>query len=217
MAENPQQNRGRHVVYCGICTLPPEYCEYGGTIKKCQEWLRSHHAELYEKIWSAEALAEAAADLSVEARERAEKDAQKKAAKAEAQEKKDAEKLASSHVTIKRIERNKRKFVTAVTGLEAFGLELKKVGWVSFLSPVTHGNLEKGDDILSFLSLLFHFLFFCSSFLPFSTLIFGFANILSPNLRFPKNSARSSLQALQSRKHQPASRKLSSRAMSATR
>jgi translation initiation factor 1 (eIF-1/SUI1) len=32
-------------------------------------------------------------------------------------------------VTIKRIERNKRKFVTAVIGLEAFGLDLKKVSW----------------------------------------------------------------------------------------
>lgn len=30
-------------------------------------------------------------------------------------------------MTIRRIERNKKKFVTAVTGLEAFGLDLKKV------------------------------------------------------------------------------------------
>jgi density-regulated protein DRP1 len=29
-------------------------------------------------------------------------------------------------ITIKRIERNKRKYVTTVTGLEAFGLDLKK-------------------------------------------------------------------------------------------
>lgn len=35
--------------------------------------------------------------------------------------------MANSVVTIKRVERNKRKFVTAVSGLEAFGLELKKV------------------------------------------------------------------------------------------
>jgi translation initiation factor 1 (eIF-1/SUI1) len=37
-------------------------------------------------------------------------------------------------VTIKRIERNKRKYVTSVTGLEAFGLELKKVCFVSLSS-----------------------------------------------------------------------------------
>ncbi|KAK5654949.1 hypothetical protein OQA88_6706 [Cercophora sp. LCS_1] len=117
----------RSVTYCGVCTLPPEYCEYGGTVKKCQEWLQKNHPSLYERIWSAEALEAATASLSVEAQERAAKDAKKKAAKAEAAEQKHADKLANSVVTIKRIERNKRKFVTAVSGLEAFGLELKKV------------------------------------------------------------------------------------------
>jgi density-regulated protein DRP1 len=38
-----------------------------------------------------------------------------------------AEELASSKILIKRIERNKRKYVTAVQGLEAFGLDIKKV------------------------------------------------------------------------------------------
>jgi nucleoid-associated protein YgaU len=82
---------------------------------------------------SAEALEAATAALSVDAQKRAAKDAQKKTAKAEAQEAKHADKLAKSVVTIKRIERNKKKFVTAVIGLEAFGLDLKKVktGFVS--------------------------------------------------------------------------------------
>lgn len=75
----------------------------------------------------AEALEAATASLSVEAQKRAAKDAQKKTAKAEAAEAKQADKLAKSVVTIKRIERNKRKFVTAVIGLETFGLDLKKV------------------------------------------------------------------------------------------
>ncbi|EGR46825.1 uncharacterized protein TRIREDRAFT_33359, partial [Trichoderma reesei QM6a] len=118
---------GRHVVYCGVCTLPPEYCEYGGTVKKCQEWLEKNQPAMYERIWSAEALEAAASSLSLDAQKRAAKDAQKKAAKAEAAEQKQATKLATSVVTIKRIERNKKKFVTAVIGLEAFGLDLKKV------------------------------------------------------------------------------------------
>jgi density-regulated protein DRP1 len=96
-------------------------------VKKCQEWLEKHQPELYARIWSAEALEAATASLSVEAQKRAAKDAQKKAAKAEAAEQKHADKLATSVVTIKRIERNKKKFVTAVIGLEAFDLELKKV------------------------------------------------------------------------------------------
>lgn len=74
-----------------------------------------------------EALEAATASLSVDAQKRAAKDAQKKAAKAEAALQKQADKLANSLVTIKRIERNKKKFVTSVSGLEAFGLDLKKV------------------------------------------------------------------------------------------
>ncbi|KFA72969.1 hypothetical protein S40288_05060 [Stachybotrys chartarum IBT 40288] len=136
----------------------PLYCEYGGTVKKCQEWLEKKHPELYSRIWSAgpstllpspvpkptwflafmrprpltfdpatEALEAATASLSVEAQKRAAKDAQKKTAKAEAAEQKHADKIATSVVTIKRIERNKKKFVTAIIGLEAFDLELKKV------------------------------------------------------------------------------------------
>ena len=37
------------------------------------------------------------------------------------------EKRETSRVIIKRVERNKRKYVTEVSGLEAFGLDLKKV------------------------------------------------------------------------------------------
>ncbi|PKS06522.1 hypothetical protein jhhlp_007270 [Lomentospora prolificans] len=138
---------GREVIYCGgrSCHLSgPEttdwtnlalprlgftspYCEYGGTVKKCQQWLEETHSEMYQKIWSAEALEAATASLSVDAQKRAAKDAQKKAAKAEAALQKQADKLAKSVITIKRIERNKKKFVTAVSGLEAFGLDLKKI------------------------------------------------------------------------------------------
>ncbi|KAK0751721.1 translation initiation factor SUI1 [Schizothecium vesticola] len=127
MAEPAPANVSRNVVYCGVCTLPPEYCEYGGTVKKCQVWLEKNHPDVYARIWSPEALEAATASLSLEAQERAAKDAKKKAAKAEAAEQKQADKLANSVVTIKRIERNKRKYVTSVSGLEAFGLELKKV------------------------------------------------------------------------------------------
>ena len=74
-----------------------------------------------------EALEQNLSSLSIEARQRAEKDSQKKAAKAAAAEARHNETLAASKVLIKRIERNKRKYVTAVQGLEAFGLDIKKV------------------------------------------------------------------------------------------
>lgn len=74
-----------------------------------------------------EAATAALSTLSVEARARAEKDDKKKASKAARAEEAEATRRAESRIIIKRVERNKRKFVTEVSGLEAFGLELKKV------------------------------------------------------------------------------------------
>ncbi|KAJ1333044.1 density-regulated protein [Microdochium nivale] len=125
--DQPVEPQGRVITYCEVCTLPPEYCEYGGTVKKCQEWLQTTHADLYSQIWSSEALEAATASLSLDAQKRAAKDAQKKTAQAAKAEQKHADKVANSVVTIKRIERNKRKYVTTVAGLEAFNLDLKKV------------------------------------------------------------------------------------------
>ncbi|KAF2270683.1 density-regulated protein DRP1 [Lojkania enalia] len=117
----------KKVIYCGICSLPPEYCEFGGTVKKCEEWLQQNHPSMHEKLYSQEAIEQNLSTLSLEAQKRAEKDAQKKAAKAASAEAKAQEQRATSKVLIKRIERNKRKYVTAVQGLEAFGLDIKKV------------------------------------------------------------------------------------------
>jgi density-regulated protein DRP1 len=73
------------------------------------------------------ALSSGLTTLTVAQKERAQKDAQKKAAKAEAAEEREAEKRANSKLIIKRIERNKRKYVTTVQGLELFGYDIKKV------------------------------------------------------------------------------------------
>lgn len=65
--------------------------------------------------------------LSVDAQKRAKKDAAKKEAKAAAVEQRESERKATAKVLIKRVERNKRKYVTVVSGLEEHGLELKKI------------------------------------------------------------------------------------------
>ncbi|PSK42152.1 putative translation machinery-associated protein [Elsinoe australis] len=118
----------KQVAYCGVCSLPPEYCEFGGTTKKCEDWLQSHNPALHSKLYSADTISANLSALSVDAQKRAEKDAQKKAAKAEAAESRETERLAQAKVIIKRIERNKRKYVTTVSGLEEHGMDLKKVG-----------------------------------------------------------------------------------------
>lgn len=65
--------------------------------------------------------------LSVDAQKRAQKDSAKKEAKAAAAEARAKEAKDHAMVYIKRVERNKRKYVTEVSGLEAHGLDLKKV------------------------------------------------------------------------------------------
>ncbi|KAF3386600.1 Translation machinery-associated protein 22 [Penicillium rolfsii] len=123
----PVEPQARHIVYCGVCTLPPEYCEFGGTAKKCEEWLKDHHNDLWTRLYADDALNANLSTLSVSAQERAAKDAAKKEAKAAQNEARDAERKAASKIQIKRVERNKRKHVTVIIGLEIFGLENKKL------------------------------------------------------------------------------------------
>ncbi|KAL3470072.1 translation machinery-associated protein 22 [Aspergillus californicus] len=123
----PADIQPRNITYCGVCTLPPEYCEFGGTAKKCQEWLQENHEVLYQQLYSGESVSANLSTLSVSAQERAAKDAAKKEAKAAAAEARDAERRATSKVQIKRVERNKRKHVSVLTGLEVYSLENKKV------------------------------------------------------------------------------------------
>ncbi|KAI5849020.1 translation initiation factor SUI1 [Tricharina praecox] len=117
-------------LYCGICTLPPEYCEFTNTAKKCREWLENNHADLVSVIYNTEAVEAAMSNLSVAAQEKAAKAeaaASKRADKEEIKAEREAQKKASSRITLKRVERTKRKHVIIVTGLETFGLDLKKV------------------------------------------------------------------------------------------
>ncbi|KAK4908770.1 Translation machinery-associated protein 22 [Elasticomyces elasticus] len=63
----------------------------------------------------------AVSKLSLTPPKRAEKDTQKKAAKAEAAEVREKNQRPASKVYIKHVGRNKRKYVTEISGLEAFG------------------------------------------------------------------------------------------------
>ncbi|KZT70253.1 density-regulated protein DRP1 [Daedalea quercina L-15889] len=114
------------VLYCGVCTFPVEYCEFGSHLTRCKEWLHETHPDLFDKYYSEEALQAKLGTLSLEAQEKLEKDTAKKEAKAEAKAEAAQKKKMASQITIKRIERNKRKFVTSVHGLEAFDVDLKK-------------------------------------------------------------------------------------------
>ncbi|KAG8902204.1 Translation machinery-associated protein 22 [Tulasnella sp. 403] len=133
-----------NVLYCAICTFPPEYCEFGSHVTKCKAWLKDNHAQLFERYYGEDAVQSKLQALSVEAQSKLEEDAAKKEAKATAKAEVEAKKkqasrskgkpgellspleLTASKVLIKRVERNKRKCVTTIYGLEAFGIDLKK-------------------------------------------------------------------------------------------
>jgi density-regulated protein DRP1 len=82
---------------------------------------------MHERLYSEEMLSANLSTLSVSARERAAKDAAKKEAKAALAESRNLERKAAAKVQIRRVERNKRKYVTVITGLEAHGLDNKKI------------------------------------------------------------------------------------------
>ncbi|KAI1795030.1 eukaryotic translation initiation factor 1-like protein [Ganoderma leucocontextum] len=121
----------KQVLYCEVCTYPVEFCEFGSSFTRCKEWLQKTDQALYDHFYSEEALQAKIGTLSLEAQVKLDKETAKKEAKAEAKadaalKKKMRYSPTCIQVTIKRIERNKRKHVTAIHGLEAFDVDLKK-------------------------------------------------------------------------------------------
>lgn len=47
MAEKPQPVR---VLYCQVCSLPAEYCEFGSDFEKCKPWLIQNAPDLYPDL-----------------------------------------------------------------------------------------------------------------------------------------------------------------------
>jgi density-regulated protein DRP1 len=39
------------VLYCGVCRMPAEYCEFGPNFESCKPWLRTHAAFLYPSLF----------------------------------------------------------------------------------------------------------------------------------------------------------------------
>jgi len=129
--------------YCGVCTYPPEYCEFGDSLSKCKEWLQAQRPDLYDKYYSDVALKAKLGTISQAAQSKLEEETAKKEAKADAKADAARKKKLASHVVIKRIERNKRKFVTSIRGLEAFGVDLKKAAKLFAQRFATGGSVTK--------------------------------------------------------------------------
>lgn len=45
----------KDIVYCGVCSMPPEYCEFDAKLlPKCKAWLKENFDELYEQYYAAD-------------------------------------------------------------------------------------------------------------------------------------------------------------------
>ncbi|KAJ3011382.1 Translation machinery-associated protein 22 [Thoreauomyces humboldtii] len=142
------------ILYCGSCTLPVEYCEFAGKNAQCQKWLRKKDADLFVKIWPEAGLSEKldAATLNGDEAEGKDAAASKEQRRADAKAAQEEKRLATRTLVIKRVERNKRKCVIEVSGLELFGVDLKKAaklfaGKFATGSSVTK-NPQGGEDIV---------------------------------------------------------------------
>ncbi|KAI5966003.1 TMA22 [Candida theae] len=162
----------KRIIYCGVCSYPPEFCEFGISLTKCQQWLHSKHPEIYASLYpdiapagssSSETaaasgdqpvstLAAATSSLSIDQNNKIQQDLAKKQHREEIKQQKELAKKLSSKITIKRIERNKRKHIISISGLEVFNIDSKKLA-KTFASKFATGasvtkNAEKMDEIL---------------------------------------------------------------------
>ncbi|KAE9587689.1 putative density-regulated protein DRP1 [Lupinus albus] len=134
MAEKPQPIR---VIYCPICSLPPEYCEFGSDFDRCKPWLIQNVPHLYPDLLKeanekdtdniADKLQSTGISSGTSAATSASKQEVVKRLPGGKIKKKDRQ-----EVVIEKVIRNKRKCITTVKGLELFGIKLsdasKKLG-----------------------------------------------------------------------------------------
>ncbi|KAI3447138.1 hypothetical protein Pfo_003803 [Paulownia fortunei] len=131
MAEKPQPVQ---VLYCGVCGLPAEYCEFGPDFEKCKPWLIHNAPDLYPDLLK-EAGAKDADKVSDQLQSTSiSSDAGSSKPKEEVKRLPGGKikKKEKQEVIIEKMTRNKRKCITTVKGLDLFGVKLndasKKLG-----------------------------------------------------------------------------------------
>ncbi|KAJ7955898.1 Translation machinery-associated protein 22 [Quillaja saponaria] len=135
MAEKPQPVR---VLYCAVCSLPAEYCEFGPDFEKCKPWLIENAPDIYPDLIKGvkEEADKVANQLKTTGISSGAGDGAATSAPKQEEVKRlpggKVKKKAKQEVVIEKVIRNKRKCITTVKGLELFGVKLtdasKKLG-----------------------------------------------------------------------------------------
>ncbi|CAM8935633.1 unnamed protein product [Rhodiola kirilowii] len=137
MAEKPQPVK---VLYCQVCSLPAEYCEFGPDFEKCKPWLIQNAPQLYPDLVKGlegkegDQLANQLQSTTISA------DGSGATPSGTAVKQEEVKRLPGGkikkkdkpEVIIEKSIRNRRKCITSVKGLELFGVKLsdasKKLG-----------------------------------------------------------------------------------------
>ncbi|XP_022731956.1 translation machinery-associated protein 22-like isoform X1 [Durio zibethinus] len=142
MAEKPQAVK---VLYCPICSLPAEYCEFGPDFEKCKPWLINNAPDLYPHLLKeaderdASKVSEQLQSVGISsAADVAASSSQPGDASSSKQEEVKRlpggkiKKKEKQEVVIEKVVRNRRKCITIMKGLDLFGIKLsdasKKLG-----------------------------------------------------------------------------------------
>ncbi|KAL6081637.1 hypothetical protein STEG23_007852, partial [Scotinomys teguina] len=132
------------VLYCGVCSLPTEYCEYMPDVAKCRQWLEKNFPNEFAKL-TVENSPKPEAGISegqAAVGEEEEKKKQKRGGRGQIKQKK---KTVPQKVTIAKIPRAKKKYVTRVCGLATFEIDLKEAQRF-FAQKFSCGASVTGED-----------------------------------------------------------------------
>jgi density-regulated protein DRP1 len=109
------------VVYCGSCGLPPEFCDWGGKKAACKTWKQEHAPHLLPGNEGMKAVDPAEVAIPSKRKEKKAKNKEADVQLMPGGKKKAKEKPG---IKITRDQRNKRKYVTMIEGLETFDIKL---------------------------------------------------------------------------------------------
>lgn len=124
------------VEYCGICTMPPEYCGHGPAPAKCYEWMKENLPRHYARL--VEGVEGQLGGLAVG-------DGKRQTRGGKAMKKLKKKEVTMKFVEVSRATRSKKKCVTMVVGLKTFEIDLKKAS-KTFAQHFSCGSAVTGDD-----------------------------------------------------------------------
>ncbi|KAG1691209.1 Density-regulated [Nymphon striatum] len=126
-----------HLIYCGgELPIPFQYCEYQPTYEKCKQWLEKNLPDEFNKMMKL--MSDGDGSMNDDEKKR-----QKRGGKGVVKAKKKAAK--EKRICLTTAPRGKKKFVTIVSGLSTYDIDLKKASKY-FANKFSCGSSVTGDD-----------------------------------------------------------------------